>query len=81
MGLLDNLFSHTDATTAHAELYGMQGPIQEHHKAKFTQEFISAAVGYEAMKQYENHARSLGKPVDHERMKVRHIPQIYLRVE
>ncbi|OXV06300.1 hypothetical protein Egran_05932 [Elaphomyces granulatus] len=36
-----------------------------HHEGKFSHEVIGGAVGFEAMKAYEDHERREGKPVSH----------------
>jgi len=57
--------SHEEAAKAHEEVQNFDGNATEHHKAKFSHEFIGAACGFAAMKAYEEHEKKKGKPVNH----------------
>lgn len=58
-----NFFNHDEAKDAHHEISNYSGPVDEHHKAKFSHEFIAGAAGFGAMTAYEHHQRKNGDRV------------------
>jgi len=50
-----------DSRGAHEQVYN----DEPHHEGKFSHELIGGAVGFEAMKAYEDHERRQGKAPSH----------------
>jgi len=63
MGWFDN------GSDEHGAYNQVQGANSEEHKAKLSHEVIGGAAAYEAMKAYENHVASNGKPDSHAKAK------------
>ncbi|TPX51733.1 hypothetical protein SeLEV6574_g00143 [Synchytrium endobioticum] len=56
-----SMFSHHQQS--HEQVYNYSSAIPEEHKASLTHEILSGAVGFFAMKAYQDHQRKLGHPV------------------
>ncbi|KAI5475678.1 hypothetical protein MNV49_001053 [Pseudohyphozyma bogoriensis] len=61
----DNYARHEEDVDVNLDVYKKVYHAPEHHKAQLSHEMIGGAAAFSAMKAYEDHQRSMGKPVSH----------------
>lgn len=58
------MFGWDDASQAHQDVYGQDGP-QPDNQASFTHEALAGAAGFEAMRKYQQHEQANGVAENH----------------